>query len=114
MFLAIITAYVLVLSLIKLVYLLFRPKFISSEKFGPPTSRVELFGYYIVFIFFLLLTVLQGIGVIRIEIINTGTVSLPAFNQDWNTIILVTLVGIVAASVVPFILRLFSKQRRDL
>lgn len=58
------SAFILVHQLLKLIYLLFEPKFMGKERFGPPKSKMMIAAYYIVAIFMLTLFLLDSLDVI--------------------------------------------------
>ena len=97
MFLAIVTIYVIILLLLKTVYLLFKPKFLNPERFGPP-SKYMLLVYYIVIIFFLLILTLEKLNILKIEITQINDFPNFQFPFDSNLLIVI-IIGSIAATV---------------
>ena len=78
-----------------MIYLIFKPKFLNPERFGPP-SKFMLLVYYLFIICILVLLTLERLGLFRIEIIQIGWSDLQIFS-DKNIIIPISI-GIIAAT----------------
>jgi len=104
MFLALISIYVLILQILKIVYLLFKPKFLNAERFGPPKSKGMLLAYYLIALFFLIIFILDKLRFINVEIKNLDNPSLPSFpdSQGWWFILIFALIG---GTLSPYILK---------
>jgi hypothetical protein len=57
-----ITIYVLILQFLKLIYLFFKPKFLSEKRFGSPKSKLMISAYYLIAICFILEILLRKLG----------------------------------------------------
>ncbi|KIC90648.1 hypothetical protein [Flavihumibacter sp. ZG627] len=95
MFLAIVTAYVFMLTLLKLVYLLFKPKFLNPSRFGPP-SKLMMSVYYITILFFLLLFILSRLDIITIQITTNEWQTGDLFKFEKQPVLIVMGVALIA------------------
>ncbi len=64
--LIIIFGYVVVLHILKIVYLHFKPKFLNPVRFGPP-SKMLMTIYYIFIIYSLVVYILRLAGVLEVN-----------------------------------------------
>ncbi|MBX2932053.1 MAG: hypothetical protein KF781_08920 [Chitinophagaceae bacterium] len=53
-----IIAYVLAIQLLRIVYLLFRPKFLNERRFGIPQTKIMMLAYYVLATYFLTAAIL--------------------------------------------------------
>jgi hypothetical protein len=110
MFLVIISIIVFILHILKIVYVLFEPKFLNPERFGPPKTKLLLILYYLMAIFFLLTAILEHLGVLRIEMEFTGEYS---FNfTNGNALLIILISGLVLGTLIPFVVKLFLKNKQ--
>ncbi|MEJ7625530.1 MAG: hypothetical protein WKF35_01610 [Ferruginibacter sp.] len=57
----IISSYVAFLQIFKIIYTLFKPKFLNPERFGPPKTKLMLVAYYLVALFFVVMMIIEKI-----------------------------------------------------
>lgn len=112
MFLAILTIYVIVLQLLKIIYLLFKPKFLNAERFGPP-SKYMLLAYYILAMFFLTILTLEKLNILKIEITQISGLSKIEFPSS-NNILWIIIIGTVAATIHTIIVYSYFRKKRKL
>jgi len=110
MFLAILTIYIIILHLLKITYLLFEPKFLNAERFGPP-SKFMLLVYYLIIICFLVVLVLEKLGVLQINITQIDKGPTFQFKIERNLVIAL-IIGVIAAIVHTIIEYKMTKKRR--
>ncbi|HVT83916.1 MAG TPA: hypothetical protein VHD35_01875 [Chitinophagaceae bacterium] len=110
MFLAIITIYVIVLQVLKVIYLLFKPKFLNPVRFGPP-SKYMLLAYYIIVIFVLLLFTLEKLNILKIEITQISDVPKIQSPFDRNFLIVI-IIGLIAGTIHTVIEYYIRKKKR--
>lgn len=107
MFLTIVSIYVLIIQLLKLIYLIFKPKFLNSERFGPPKSKIMLAAYYVIAIFCLLLLILEEFNIIRIEIVESNDIQFPIID---TTLWLLFLIGGLLTIIVTWFIKKNAKK----
>ena len=95
MFLLIVTIYATILHILKIIHLLFKPKFLSVERFGPP-SKFMLLVYYLFILFFIIVLMLDSLGFIQIEIKQSSIT--PTFRYE-KGLIYTLFIGILAATI---------------
>ncbi len=66
------------------------------------------FAYYLVAILFLLLSVLEGLGFINIEITNLKNPSLPVV--DNKGLFMIIIFGLIAGTLAPFVQKWISNE----
>lgn len=52
-------AWLAVWQLLRIIYLLLKPKFLSPEWFGTPKTKAMLFAYYVVTLYFLITVIID-------------------------------------------------------
>jgi hypothetical protein len=110
MFIAIVTIYVIILQLLKIIYLLFKPKFLNVERFGPP-SKYMLLVYYLVVTFLLVILTLEKLEILQIEIKQTNNAPLFQIPSD-KSLIIVLLIGALAATIHTIIDYYIRKKKK--
>ncbi len=110
MFLAIVTAYVFMLTLLKLIYLLFKPKFLNPSRFGPP-SKLMMSVYYITILFFLLLFILSRLDIITIQITTNKWQTGDLFQFEKQPVLIVMGVALIA-TVIHTVVEYYTKSSK--
>ncbi len=95
MFIAIVSIYVLVLTLLKLVYVIFQPKWLSPARFGPP-SRVMMAVYLLVTLLVLAILLLSKLEFLAIDISVKEWASPKMFQGDQRKMVIVLGVAALA------------------
>ncbi len=54
-------AYVAVLQVLRIIFILFQPKFMNPDRFGPPKTKFLMFSYYLVTLYFLITIMIEKI-----------------------------------------------------
>ncbi|MDQ6608770.1 MAG: hypothetical protein M3Y85_03015 [Bacteroidota bacterium] len=103
----IVSVYVLIIQILKLVYLIFEPRFLSSKMFGPPKTKIMLAAYYLLAIIFLLLLILDGLGVISFQVEEVKNIVLPTVKiTTW-------IIFIFGGILIGAMANLLSKKKSD-
>lgn len=109
MIIAIVTVYVIILTLLKLVYVLFQPKWLSPARFGPP-SRMMMAVYYVVTLMVLALLLLWKLEFLAIDISGKEWSSTKMFQADQKKIVIV--LGVAALATILHTLVEYRMQKK--
>lgn len=58
------SGYLFIQQLLKIIYILFRPKWLSGKRYGFPTSKFEMVGYYLCAMLVMAMAFLARVGLL--------------------------------------------------
>lgn len=100
MILAIVSTYLLTLYFLRLIYLIFQPKFLPKEIFGTSNKLTLILGY-VAIMFIMVIIILNSIGIIDINVNSDVQLDFTKYNS--NGFFIAITIGLIAASIVTYL-----------